>query len=82
MLREEEEYFEYLTLGTKAIWNEEKLYFILENGDIPAIMENQRILKIKLRNLSNEYKKNIEFLVNDIDKEIGGKTIKSIIKEL
>lgn len=45
-------------------------------------MENQRILKIKLRNLSNEYKKNIEFLVNDIDKEIGGKTIKSIIKEL
>lgn len=82
MLKEEEEYFDYLTLGLKAIWNEEKLYFILENGDVPAIMENQRILKIKLRNLSNEYKKNIEFLVNDIDKEIGGKKIKSIIKEL
>lgn len=29
MLREEEEYFDYLTLGLKAIWNEEKLYFIL-----------------------------------------------------
>lgn len=82
MLREEEEYFDYLTLGLKAIWNEEKLYFILENGDIPAIMENQRISKIKLRNLSNEYKKNIEFLVNDIDSEIGGKKIKSIIKGL
>lgn len=82
LLKEEEEYFEYLALGTKAIWNEEKVYFILENGDLPSIMENQRISKIKLRNLSNEYKKNIEFLTNDIDKEIGGKKIKNIIKEL
>ena len=45
-------------------------------------MENQRISKIKLRNLSSEYKKNIEFLANDIDHEIGGKKIKNIIKEL
>ena len=82
LLREEEEYFEYLSLGTKAIWNEEKVYFILENGDLQTIMENQRISKIKLRNLSNEYKKNIEFLANDIDQEIGGRKIKSIIKEL
>ena len=82
MLREEEEYFDYLVLGTKAIWNEEKIYFLLENGDYPAIMENQRISKIKLRNLSSEYKKNIEFLTNDIDNEIGGKKIKNIIKEL
>lgn len=82
LLREEEEYFEYLSLGTKAIWNEEKIYFMLENGDLPAIMENQRISKIKLRNLSSEYKKNIEFLANDIDQEIGGKKIRSIIKEL
>ena len=82
MLREEEEYFDYLSLGSKAIWNEEKIYFLLENGDLPAIMENQRMLKIKFRNLSNEYKRNIEFLTNDIDKEIGGKKIKNIIKEL
>ena len=43
LLKEEEDYFEYLSLGTKAVWNEEKVYFILENGDLPAIMENQRI---------------------------------------
>lgn len=82
MLKEEEEYFDYLSLGSKAIWNEEKIYFMLENGDLPAIMENQRISKIKFRNLSSEYKKNIEFLTNDIDEEIGGKKIKNIIKEL
>ena len=82
MLKEEEDYFDYLSLGIKAIWNEEKLYFLLENGDLSAIMENQRISKIKFKNLSSEYRDNIQFLVNDIDEEIGEKNIKSIIKEL
>lgn len=82
ILLEEEEYFEYLTLGIKAIWEEEKLFFLLENGDLSAIMENQRIYKIKFKNLSNEYKDNIAFLVNNIDKDIGEKQVKSIIKEL
>lgn len=82
MSKEENEYFEYLSLGTRAIWEEERIYFLLENGDLPAIMENQRISKIKFGNLSNEYKENIKSLVNDIDSEIGERTIKNIIKEL
>lgn len=82
MSKEEENYFEYLALGIKAIWDEEKIYFPLENGDFPAIMENQRISKIKLSNLSYEYRENIKFLVNDIESGIGKGTIKSIIKEL
>ena len=82
MLKEEENYFEYLALGTKAIWDESKIYFPLENGDFPAIMENQRISKIKFSNLSNEYRENIQYLTNNICPEIGEKTIKNIIKEL
>lgn len=82
MLKEEEEYFDYLALELRIIWSEEKIYFPLENGDFPAIMENQRISKIKFSNLSNEYKDNIKFLVNDICPQIGEKTIKNIIKEL
>ena len=45
-------------------------------------MENERISKIKFKNLSNEYKANITFLVNDIDEGIGNKAIKNIIKSL
>ena len=45
-------------------------------------MENQRISKIKFKNLSNEYRNNIKILTNDIDSQIGERTIKSIIKEL
>ena len=82
MLKEEEEYFDYLALGVKVIWNEEKLYFLLENGDQAAIIENQRVEKIKFRNLSNEYKDNVIFLVNDIDDQIGEKKIRNTIKNL
>ena len=82
MLKEEEDYFDYLSLGIKAIWSESKIYFPLENGDFPAIMENQRIEKIKFKNLSNEYKQNIKFIVKDMAPEIGEKNIKDIIKEL
>lgn len=82
MSKEEDEYFDYLSLGIRVIWEEEKIYFPLENGDLPAIMENQRISKIKFGNLSNEYKENIKTLVNDIDSEIGDRTIRNIIKEL
>ena len=82
MSKEEEEYFDYLSLGIKVIWEEKKIYFPLENGDFPSIMENQRISKIKFKNLSGEYRDNIKILTNDIDSQIGEKTIKSIIKEL
>ena len=61
MLKEEEDYFDYLSLGIKAIWNEEKIYFLLENGDLPATIENQRLSKIRLRNMSNEYRDNIAY---------------------
>lgn len=82
MLKEEEEYFDYLALGIKIIWNEEKIYFLLENGDQPAIMENQRIEKIKFKNLSTEYKDNVAFLVNDIDKQFDQRQIKNLIKNI
>lgn len=82
MLKEEIEYFDYLALGIRVEWNEEKIFFLLENGDNAAIIENQRISKIKLRNLSNEYKENIIFLVNDIEKNLDEKQIRLIVKNL
>ena len=82
MLKEEEDYFEYIALGVRVAWDEEKLYFLLENGDQAATIENQRLAKLKFRNLSFEYRENISYLVNDIDKEIDERKIKNIIKNL
>ena len=46
---EEEEYFNYLALGTKVKWDDETIYFPLEQGDQGVIIENQMVQKIKFK---------------------------------
>lgn len=78
---EDDEYLEFLALGKKVIWDENIIYFPLESGDETAISENQRLGKIKFKNLSADYKEGIAALTSDI---IGEKNrgIKNIIKNL
>lgn len=78
---EDDEYLEFLTLGKKVIWNENIIYFPLESDDESVIIENQRLGKIKFKNLSPEYKEGIAGLVGDI-LERKTREIKSIIKNL
>lgn len=82
MLKEEEDYFNYLTLGLKVEWEENKLYFFLENGDQSAQMENHLVQNIKLKNLSNEYRENVIYLANEICSDVGERTIRKIVKEM
>lgn len=82
MLKEEEEYFNYLTLDLKIDWEENKLYFLLDNGDLSAQMENHLVQNIKFKNLSNEYKENVTFLTNELSPDIDERTIRKIIKEM
>ena len=69
MLKEENEYLDFLALGYKIEWEELKLCFPLEIGDKSVIMENQVIARIKLKNLSEQYKEGLTYLVEDITKE-------------
>lgn len=79
--KEEDEYLNFLSLGKKVVWNENIIYFPLENGDASAIAENQRLEKIKFKNLTGDYKDGIAYLVSDITGE-SAKLIKNIIKNL
>ena len=56
MLKEEDDYLNFLSLGHKVIWNEYRIYFPIENGDLTVIYENQIVAKIKLKKLSVQYK--------------------------
>ena len=47
MSDEEDEYLNYLSLGYKIKWQDEKIYFPLQTSDQEVIMENQRTEKIK-----------------------------------
>ncbi len=66
---EDDEYLNLLSLTYPIDWEQEKLHFPLEQGDLTAIMENQRVSKIKLKNLSDDYRMGLYILVQEIAPE-------------
>lgn len=66
ILKEEDDYLNFLSLGYKTIWDEERIYFPIENGDLSVIAENQRVQKIKFKKLSIQYKDSLSFIVQQI----------------
>ena len=62
VLKEDDDYLNFLSLGYKVIWEEERIYFPLENGDLSVLSENQRVAKIKFRKLSTQYKDSLAFI--------------------
>ena len=80
---EEDEYLNYLSLGYKIIWDEEKIYFPFELGDQTVIMENQRVAKIKLKKLSELYKDGLMYIVEELlDNEKESANLKKVFKQL
>ena len=63
---EEEEYFNYLALGTKVKWDDETIYFPLEQGDQGVIIENQMVQKIKFKKLTELYKESMLYIANEL----------------
>lgn len=82
--KEEDNYFNFITLGTKAIWNEEVIiYFPLEQGDQTVIIDNQRVAKIKIKKLSQLYKDSLLYIAEDIiDDEKESSNIRKAFKRL
>ena len=64
--KEEEDYFNFISLGYKVIWNEEIVYFPFEQGDQTIIMENQRVSKIKFKRLTKFYKESLLYISQKI----------------
>lgn len=80
MSKEENDYLEYLALGYKAIWDDDRIYFPIENGDLTVIAENQRSARINFRRLSQQYKDALLVLTYEIAKELGESQIRKAIR--
>lgn len=80
MLKEENDYLNFLSLGCKITWSEERIYFPIENGDLSVITENQRVQKIKFKRLSVQYKDNLSFIVQQIINQKNDSDIRKAIK--
>ena len=82
ILKEDDGYLNYLSLAYKVAWNEYRIYFPMDNGDFSAIAENQRLAKIKFRNLSIAYKEGLAYLTEDIAKEESDSSVRKAIKSI
>jgi len=82
MSEEENDYLDFLSTGYKIIWNEERIYFPFEMGDQSIIIENQRVAKIKFRNLSSEYKESLGIIAGEILDGVRNSEIRKIVKTI
>ena len=82
IIEENDEYLNLLSLTSPIDWNIDKLYFPYDQGDLSAIIENQRLAKIQLRNLSEQYRDSLLMLVQEIVPEIRSGEIKRVFKTL
>lgn len=69
MLKDEDDYLNFLALGKKIKWTDEMVYFPIDNGDLSVIIENQRMMKMKIKNLSSSYKESLMYIVEQITGE-------------
>lgn len=82
-INEEDNYYlEYLALGYKIKWNEKVINFPYNTQDIEVMIENQKINKIKMKNLSVDYRTSLEFLITDIVPDIGMPNLRRIMKNI
>lgn len=82
MSKDDEEYLDFLSQNYNIEWKKESLHFPFEQGDQSVIIENQRTSKIRLKNLSPEYKQNIFILASQISENDNLKELNKIMKTL
>ena len=76
------DYLNFLSLGYKIIWNDERIYFPIENGDLSVLYENQRVQKVKFRKLSTQYKEGLDFIAQEILEQKNDTQIRKVIKDI
>ena len=82
ILKDEDDYLNFLSLGYKIVWDDERIYFPIENGDLSVIHENQRIAKIRFKKLSVQYKESLILIAQEIIDDPYGEKIRKVLKSL
>lgn len=80
--QEDDYYLDYLSLGYKIIWEENKINFPYLTEDMEVAIENQKNFKIKTKGLSQQYKDSLEYLIIDIMPNINIINLRRIMKNI
>ena len=81
-LKEEDDYLNFLSLGSKIVWEEERIYLPFEVGDQTIIYNNQRVSKIKFRKLTNQYKEGLMYVSTKILDDTDPMLVRKIFKKI
>lgn len=83
LLKEENEYLDYLALGSKVAWDKEIISFPIELGNYSIEVINQIIARIKIKKLSEHYKNSLLYLTTYLfDEDVNTAEIKRIMKNM
>lgn len=82
IMEEEDQYIKYLSSGYQVQWDNNILYMPLEAGDQSTIIENQKIQKIRFKNLTNQYKEGLIYVTEELLEGINAPSIRKIIKTI
>lgn len=80
--KEENEYLNYLSSKSNIIWDNEIIYLPFELGDQTVIYKNQRVSKIKLKGLTNQYKEGLLYITNQIMGEENYSILRKVFKKV
>lgn len=81
--QEEDDYLNFLSLGSKVMWNEERIYFPFEVGDQTVIYNNQRVSKIKFKRLSTQYKEGLIYITHKIlEEQVDINSLRRVFKKI
>ncbi len=82
VVEENDEYLNLLSVSYPIEWADEKMYFPYDQGDLTAIIENQRVSKIRFRNLSDQYRDSLYMLTQDIAPDIKSGKLRKIMRNI
>lgn len=83
LLKEENEYLDYISLGYKVVWDKEILSFPIELGNYSVTIQNQIISRIRMKKLSDHYKNSLVYLVSTVfNDDVSAGEVKKIIKNI
>lgn len=83
ILKEEDDYLNFLSSGSKVVWDTEKIIYLpFEVGDQTVIYNNQRVSKIKFKKLSVQYKEGILYIADELLGEQNSNNLRKTFKKI
>ena len=82
MSKQENEYLDFLSKDYNVEWENEVIYFPLEQGDQTVIIDNQRASKIKTKFLSAQFKQSLMMIASQISGNTNFVELKKILKNM